>query len=330
MVSVDIEQYQELKEMVRCVQLYYGLQKQQREIAELLGISASRVSRLLKRAHEEGLYKVEFNFPPLFEVATKLIGQYGLRDAVVIPTGEPSQLKENLGIAAARYFEKVVGEGAKVGLSCGNTLFYMIKHLREGVPKNFHIYPLATESTLRAVDIVPNTLVGMMTAKYRPAASGYILPVQPAIAPDEAGLKRQSFLEYPGLQKIYKEAQNIDVALIGVGGLDATSPGFCALAASQGITPKRLEKLGAVGEFNYQPLDREGNLLQSPEIASILKRIPAMTVERMRELSQQHGKLIIGIGGGPDKIKSIHALLSGRICNVLITDLETVYSLIKS
>src|SRR2546425_11586159 len=95
---------QELKEMVRCVQLFFGQHMQQREIALELNVHQSKVSRLLKRALDEGLYSVEFNFPPLLDTSARLAHRYGLRDAVVIPAGETISLKEDLGRAAAYYF----------------------------------------------------------------------------------------------------------------------------------------------------------------------------------------------------------------------------------
>lgn len=323
-----MEQNEDLRLMVRCVQLFYGRQMQQRDIAEGLGVTPSRVSRLLKRAHEEGLYRVEFNFPALPEMAAKLADRYGLRDAMVIPTGEPSELKEDLGAAAARYFERVVGNNAKVGLSCGNTLFYLIRHLREGAPKALHIYPLAAEQNLEFVDILPNTLVGMMTAKYRPAAHGYALPAH-LVSSSKKGVTQKLFLRHAELRKIYEEAQNVDVALVGIGGLDNQTPGFSALAAQKGLSLALLKKLGMVGEFNYQPFDADGQLLERTQLAPMLEHFIGVSLERMRELSHQHAKVVIGIGGGSEKSAAIRAALEGRLCNVLITDLLTAERLLS-
>ena len=70
MPAKPLDQDRDLKEMVRCVQLFFGEHRQQQtEIAKTLGISQSRVSRLLKRALDEGLYSVEFSFPLLLKLA---------------------------------------------------------------------------------------------------------------------------------------------------------------------------------------------------------------------------------------------------------------------
>jgi DNA-binding transcriptional regulator LsrR (DeoR family) len=73
MLDRDLDSYQEMKEMVRCVQLHFRHQKQQREIAEQLGISPSKVSRLLKRAYQEGIVRVHITLPPMPRLATALM-----------------------------------------------------------------------------------------------------------------------------------------------------------------------------------------------------------------------------------------------------------------
>ena len=72
----------------------------------------------------------------------------------------------------------VASSGLRVGLSCGFTLYHTIHHLKEHRFRDLTLYPLSGESTLRLVDLSPNTLVGMMAAKYRPHVAAYALPVQ--------------------------------------------------------------------------------------------------------------------------------------------------------
>jgi DNA-binding transcriptional regulator LsrR (DeoR family) len=329
MTLKSIDRNQEVKEMVRCVQLFFGQHKQQRDIAVALGIHQSKVSRLLKRAQEEGLYSIDFSFPVLLDIAGQMIDRYGLRDAVVVPTGLAVNLKEDLGRAAARYVERVAGAGAKVGLSCGNTLLYLVKHLKEDGPRDLAIYPLAAETTLKSVDISPNTLVGMMTAKYRPAATGYSLPAQLVSAMEPQDSARQAFLNDREIRKIIEESQDVDIALVGVGALDASCPGFCEMAAGHKISAKRLKRIGFAGEFNYQPFNGAGAPLEGPEISFLTNRFIGVPLQRLRELSRTHGRLVVGIGGGPEKRAAVEGVLAGHLINVLITDQDTAEGLLS-
>src|SRR3972149_5296197 len=54
----------ELRQLVRCLDLYYRQGRHQKDIARSLGVSAATVSRLLKRAFDEGFVRVELDLPP--------------------------------------------------------------------------------------------------------------------------------------------------------------------------------------------------------------------------------------------------------------------------
>src|SRR3989441_8510717 len=121
----------ELRQMVQCLELYYRQGRSQKDIASALGVSAATVSGLRKRAFDEGLVRVELDLPRTQELETALAERFGLRDVVVIAAGGRGDVKEELGVAAAAYFEKVAANGMRVGLSCGFTLYHTIRALRE-------------------------------------------------------------------------------------------------------------------------------------------------------------------------------------------------------
>ena len=113
---------------------------------------------------DEGLVRVELDLPRREQLEAGLVEQFGLRDAVVVAAGGRGDVKEELGTAAAAYFEKIAANGHRVGLSCGFTLYQTIRHLHERRFRDLVLYPLSGESTLELVDLFPNTLVGMMAA----------------------------------------------------------------------------------------------------------------------------------------------------------------------
>jgi deoxyribonucleoside regulator len=240
-----------------------------------------------------------------------------------------SDLKEDLGIAAARYFEKIAGDGVKVGLSCGFTLYYMIKHLREGLIKDLKVYPLSAESSVKLVDLFPNTLVGMMAAKYRPDVTAYALHAQLIGPLEEIERERRTLLSRPEIRKIYEEAHDVDVAMVGIGSIGPETPGFCSIAESYGVSPQQLEAMQVVGEINYQPFDEAGSLVKQAELENLTQRVIAVSAERLREMIRHHGKLVIAVAGGRQKIPAIRGALAGKLCNVLITDEEVALALVR-
>ena len=320
----------ELRQLVRCVQLYYRAQRHQKEIARELGLSSSKVSRLLKRAFAEGVVRVELELPKRPRLEAALVERFRLRDAVVIPLGEPRDLKEDLGTAAARYFEKVAADGARVGLSCGFTLYHLIHALRERRFRDLELYPLSGESTLQLVDLFPNTLVGMMAAKYRPHVRAYALPVQVLGSLAGARRERARLLQKGEVRRIYEAAGNVDIALVGIGMIGEATAGFCSLAEFYGVSVRRLRALGVVGEINYHPFDRSGELIERRELRPLTRRVLAIPPSRLRELSARYGKLVIAVAGGRDKRDAILGAMRGRFANVLVTDEESAEALLDS
>jgi DNA-binding transcriptional regulator LsrR (DeoR family) len=315
--------------MVQCLELYYRQGRSQKDVAAALGVSAATVSRLLKRAFDEGLVRVELDLPRTQEFETALVERFGLRDAVVVAAGGRSDVREELGVAAAAYFEKIATNGLRVGLSCGFTLYHTIRSLRDRRFKDLDLYPLSGESTLKLVDLAPNTLVGMMAAKYRPHVTAYALPVQHLVSLRQIEQERRRLLRDPEVRRIYEAAQTVDVALVGVGQIAEQTPGFCALAESYGVSVKRLREFGVVGEINYQPFDVEGRIVDQPELQVLMHRVLSVSGERLQDLSRREDRYVIAVAGGRSKIDAVRGALRGRFMNVLVTDEDVAQAVLK-
>ncbi len=313
--------------MVRCLELYYRQQRSQKDIARALGVSAATVSRLLKRAFDEGLVRVELDLPRIPRLEAALVDTYGLREAVVVATGGRGDIREELGLAAAGYFESVAANGMRIGLSCGSTLYQMIRSLRDRRFRGLKLYPLSGESTLRLVDLFPNTLVGIMAAKYRPHVTAYALPVQHLASLGEIERLRRRLLRDPEIRRIYEAARDVDVALAGIGMIAEQTPGFCALAESYGVSVKRLRQLGVVGEINYQPFNADGRIVEEPELRALMRRILSVGGDRLQALAKRPDRRVIAIAGGRAKLEAIRGALHGGFMNVLVTDDEVASAL---
>src|SRR5256885_9426168 len=319
----------ELRLMVQCLELYYRQARSQKDIAKTLGVSAATVSRLLKRAMDEGFVRVELDLPRTEALETALAQAYGLREAVVIVAGGRGDLKAELGAAAAAHFEKIARNGMRIGLSSGFTLYQTIRALRERRFRDFAVYPLSGESTLKLVDLFPNTLVGMMAAKYRPHVQAYALPVQHVLSLREIERERKRLLRDREIRGIVEAAQTVDIALTGIGLIAENTPGFCSLAESYGVSVKRLRQLGVVGEINYQPFDAEGTVVDRPELRALSRRLLSVEGDRLQALSRGDDRYVIAVSGGKAKVDALRGALAGRFLNVLVTDEDAAIALLR-
>ena len=314
--------------MVQCLELYYRQGRNQKDIAVALGVSAATVSRLLKRAFDEGFVRVELDLPRTEELETALVQRFTLREAVVVAAGGRGNLKAELGRAAAAHFEKLARNGMRIGLSCGFTLHETIRALHERRFRDLALYPLSGESTLKLVDLFPNTLVGMMAAKYRPHVKAYALPVQHLVSLREIERERRRVLRDSDVRAIWEAAQDVDIALVGVGLIGEQTPGFCSLAESYGVSVRRLRQLDVVGEINYQPFDASGRIVDRPELRALSRRLLSVSGERLQALSRRDDRWVIAIAGGRGKVDALRGALHGRFMNVLVTDEDAAVALL--
>src|SRR5205814_6815432 len=224
---------------------------------------------------------------------------------------------------------KIAENGMRVGLSCGLTLYHTIHSLRERRFRDLALYPLSGESTLKLVDIFSNTLVGMMAAKYRPHVRAYALPVQHLLSLTEIERERRRLLRDPEVRSIYDAAQDVDVALVGIGVIAEQTPGFCSLAESYGVSVKRLRQLGVVGEINYQPFDAEGRVVDRPELRALSRRLLSVEGDRLQALSRRDDRYVVAASGGKAKVDALRGALAGRFLNVLVTDEDAAIALLR-
>ena len=94
-----------------------------------------------------------------------------------MPTPEHNGPRRTLLLTgASRRLLELVCTSEVVRLRSRPGPFDWLSALRERRLRDLALYPLSGESTLKLVDLSPNTLVGMMAAKYRPHVTAYALP----------------------------------------------------------------------------------------------------------------------------------------------------------
>ncbi len=105
----------------RVAHLYYEEKLKQAQISEQLHVSQATVSRLLKRAEEEGVVRIAIVAPrgvyPHVEQALRR--RYGLTEAIVAECFEDREeaILSAIGAAAAHYLEATLSEGDVIGIS---------------------------------------------------------------------------------------------------------------------------------------------------------------------------------------------------------------------
>jgi len=312
---------------------------------------ANRVANYMRRhgpfePHRLGLHEMEYTTLPqvmafIFEKSAiprrsdledRLKSRYPhLREVRVVDPGlkDFDAIQKTIAREGAHYLEEIAWDGAKIGISCGKTLYYLVTYLESERLSHPQLYPLSLTRIFTMPGLTANALVGMMSTKY-PDAVAYNLPSMPVTSRKEY---EKQIAANPALSKTYKDISEVDIMLLAIGYLAEAKPGFMALASQElGLSAEQLAAKGVVAEINHTPIDAKGKAMvdgKDPELAALTKRIVGVTAPELQKRATMENRYLIAVAGGLEKTEAIRACLKGRFFNVLITDSFVAEALVE-
>jgi DNA-binding transcriptional regulator LsrR (DeoR family) len=309
----------ELRMMTRVAQLYHEDRLKQAEISERLNVSQATVSRLLKRAEDEGVVRVTIVAPrgayPALETALRQ--RYGLREAIVADCFEDREdsILSAIGAAAAYYFESTLGDGEVIGISSWSaSLLRMVDAIR----------PMKRPRAERVVQILGGlgnpavqshatqltTRLAVLTG-----AEPQLLPAQGVVSTSAA---RLVMLGDAYVRAATDQFSRMTIALVGIGALQ---PSVMLANSGNAFTDAELSDLarrGAVGDISLRFFDKDGAPVHGP----LDERVIGVTLEELKRTPR-----VLAVAGGARKVEAIRACLTGGLVNVLVTDRFTAEKL---
>ena len=312
---------------------------------------ASRIATYMRRhgpfePHRLGLHEMEYTTLPqvmafIFEKSAiprrsdleeelKKIYPH-LRELRVVDPGlkDMDATQKTVAREGAYYLEEIAWSGAKIGLSGGKTLYYLITYLEPERLSGLHLYPLTLTPILTMPGLTANAMVGMMSTKY-PDTTAYNLPTIPVNSREE--YEKQMAVN-PEMLKIYRDIWEVDIMVLGIGYLTGPLPGFRALAQQElNLTAADLAAKGVVAEINHTPIDAQGQPMlntKDKELAALTRRVIGVGALELRERAARDDRYVVAVAGGLDKTEAIRACLKGKYFNVLITDAYVAEALVQ-
>lgn len=304
--------------LTRVAWLYYIQGLTQGEIAQRLGYSRTKVVRLLAKAREQGLVSIELKSPfgACYELEKRIKEVFGLREAVVVPTGQSEQInKAGIAKAAALLLERMLKDGDVIGASWGTTVCEVGRQLGALRRRDLVLVQMMGGTNALAGPINPLEVVKLLATKL--GARGFWLNA-PLIV-DSAEIK-EAIVSDVGVRQVLDMTGMVNVALIGIGDLNNNS----SLVACNLIQPEmmvRLMRRGAVGDIFGQYFDERGAYVPS----GLEDRMIAFPIDRLK-----HIPVVIGVAGGARKVTPILGGLRGRLMNVLVTDESTAQQILAA
>lgn len=306
--------------MTKIARMYYEQSIRQAQITERLNIHQSTVSRLLRKAQQSGIVRISITPPKGIhpELEEALESLFELKQAVVVDSVSESeeQIARDLGSAAAFLLESFIRADQIIGISSwSGALLEMINNM----------HPTQNGKGTKVVQILGGlgNPAAQMHATYLAqrlaALIGGISVLLPAPGITTSSEARRVFMREPYVRDAFKLFDQLDIVLVGIGGLDPSRPLLKSGNVFSANERASLAVKGAIGDICLQYFNSQGELIHTP----LNDRVIGIKPQQLKR-----AKHVIGIAGGKRKIDAIRGALAGRWINVLVTDRTTAKAII--
>ena len=312
-----------LSQAVQVARLYYQQQLTTDGIARELGMSRSRVSRLLALARRSGIVDIRIHDPQSRpqNLTGRLMERWpGVQVQVVgLPPYAPQDMRlERVAVAAAHWLAGALRPGMVVGLAWGNTLDAVSRALPPRPVSGVQFVQLNGSASMLEFS---SGFVGGTLSRLAGAVGGqvHLFPVPTFF--DDPATKRAMWRER-SVQHVLELQSRADVLMFSVGSQDAALPSYVYTAGYLDDTDlAQLGAQGAVGDIATVFFGEDGR----GEGLTINERASGPDLALIRDHPQA-----TCVVADPGKARALRAALDGGLCRTLIVDETTAAALSDS
>jgi deoxyribonucleoside regulator len=312
--------------LVKVAQLYHLQGLNQDQIGRQVGVSRSKVSRMLKEARERGLVEISIHYPARFslDLERQLESELGLREAAVVnlggETGAPGL--SSIAGAASEYLLRVLKPGDVLGVSGGSTMSLMAQLMPASAVDDVTVMQLGTAvAYLGDRAAYSSAEVALQIAQKLGSMERLVLIPLPFLLDSET--IRDALLRDSGVRRAMGRLGSCTLAVVGIGEIESESRTTATRRQVVPVTNEDLSELrqaGAVGEICSRFFDALGQ----PCITSRDRRMVAIELAEFRAVP-----LVMGVASGSQKAPAILGAVRGGYVKSLVTDDATAKELLR-
>ncbi len=307
----------------RVASLYHERHLGQTQIAEQLGLSQARVSRLLKQAESLGIVRITVHVPEGVhaEIEAQLESRYGLDEMIVVEVSDAAftdddMLNQGLASTVASYLELMVPSHASIGVSSwSSALLAAVNAMRPTGPGETKtivqvLGGMGFANSQRFATRLTERLAQLSKAEA-------IFMLAPGVVTSLAA--KDALLTDPSCLQALERFDTLSALLVGIGPIP---PSRMLRESGNVFTDQDLADLlaaGAVGDVCMRFYDAQGQHVNT----AFDERVLGIGVAQMRRTRRR-----IGVAGGRRKFEAIRGALRGGWLTTLITDLQTAQRLL--
>jgi DNA-binding transcriptional regulator LsrR (DeoR family) len=290
--------------------MHYEAEMSQVEIARQLSVSTATVSRMLQRARDEGIIRIEvLDLVPAQDLGRSLVATLGLKTASVVDAPSATALPSLAGAVGDLLGQANLGVGSVLAIGWGRAIRAIVD---AGLPEmpGLLVVPATGGMQQHLPHFQVNEFVRLAAAQSGGSPHFIHAPYLPSAA------SRSAFLAEPAIAESVALWERIDVALVGIGLPHAQNSPEASAA-----TPPEKALVNATGDVIRHYFDSAGRLIDWEGE----ERMIAASPEQLRR-----APLVIGAAVGVEKAQAILGAVRSGFVTALVTDVRTADAVLAS
>ena len=295
---------------------YYVQGKTQEEIAKELYLSRTKISRLLKRAQQEGIVQIRINYllQRDYMMEERIQRQFKLKNVWIFDDrGEKEDPQQGVIRLAAEYLSQRISKNRIVGVSWGNTLSKTVELINPKNPKPIHVVEIMGAAAATNHVSSGTNIAAKLAAKF----GGDVNTMNVPLFVDEG--VTEILENNPLVKNTLTLAKNVDLLISSLGTLNAfsrTNPwkGFITDTMMEEL--KKKNAVGCIGARFYNP---EGQMIDTGWNRSCI----GIQISDIRRIPET-----VVIINDNWKAEALKAALHGEFIDTLITNRSTAEEII--
>lgn len=293
--------------LVEIASLYYYQDTTQEELSRRFGLSRAKVSRLLKRAREDGIVEIRVHQSPgvSTELEQEFIAAFGI-DRLLVSPDQTDPEAQRLAVASlvATHLSRTLMEGMTAAVGMGRNVAAVADCLAPA--RRAVTFICAIGGSVRAGEHMnPDHICRRMAVRFGGESETLYAPA----LVDDAALRDELYRNHT-VKLSLDRARRADVALVGIGDLSEDSNMVrMGWFSSQEVAEARVA--GTIGDImGYDFIDIHGR----PSSANMQGRVIGLTTRDLRRIPN-----VIAIASENTKAAAILGALRTGAINTLAT-----------
>lgn len=295
---------------LKAASYYFEQNKTLKEVAQLLNVSESTVSRLIRRAKRERIVEFVIRDPYklCLELECQLLEKYGLKEVIITPASDDTESnKKEVALEGARYLQREITAQDKLGIAWGGTMYYLVHYLNPCQRIDTTFVTLHGSLSCCDYELDVHNLVSRMSMAF--GGNYYSLSSEGLFDSRE---ELQAIKQGSHVRRIFAWFKQLTISVSGMGSFypQLDSP----LSRLEYLKPEELAGLqdkGVFGDIILRFFDSQGE-----ECASdVSERTLAIDLDTYKKIPCK-----IVVVSGVQKAKSLAAALKGGLIDILIVD----------